>query len=59
MPLKSPLATAGPKERAGFMDPPENGPAAKMLAPTMKPMAMGAMVPSDPYFGSAAVAYTV
>jgi len=41
------------------MDPPENGPAAKMFAPTMKPMAMGAIVPSEPFFGSAAVAYTV
>ncbi|WVZ86642.1 LOW QUALITY PROTEIN: hypothetical protein U9M48_033393 [Paspalum notatum var. saurae] len=59
LPAKLPAATAGPKERAGFMDPPLKGPAARMLAPTMKPMAMGAMVPRDPFFGSAAVAYTV
>ena len=31
----------------------------RMLAPTMKPMAMGAMVPREPFLGSAAVAYTV
>ncbi|KAF7843378.1 histone acetyltransferase of the CBP family 12 [Senna tora] len=53
------MATAGPKDLAGFIDPPEKGPAAKMLAPTMKPMAMGAMVPNEPFLGSAAVAYTV
>ena len=47
------------EERAGFMDPPENGPAAKMLAPTMKPMAIGAIMPNEPFLGSAAVAYTV
>ena len=41
------------------MEPPLKGPAARMFAPTMKPMAMGAMVPRDPFFGSAAVAYTV
>lgn len=41
------------------MELPLKGPAAKMLAPTMKPMAMGATVPREPFFGSAAVAYTV
>jgi hypothetical protein len=41
------------------MDPPEKGPAARILAPTMSPIAKGAMVPRSPFFGSAAVAYTV
>lgn len=41
------------------MDPPENGPAARILAPTTNPIAKGAMVPRSPFFGSAAVAYTV
>uniref|UniRef100_A0A6N2K8J0 Uncharacterized protein n=1 Tax=Salix viminalis TaxID=40686 RepID=A0A6N2K8J0_SALVM len=30
-----------------------------MLAPTMKPIAIGAMIPKLPFFGSTAVAYTV
>lgn len=41
------------------MDAPSKAPPAKMLAPTMKPMAMGAIVPMSPFFGSKAVAYTV
>ncbi|THF99997.1 hypothetical protein TEA_017535 [Camellia sinensis var. sinensis] len=31
----------------------------RLKGPTMKPMAMGAIVPSEPFLGSAAVAYTV
>jgi hypothetical protein len=53
------LTTAGPKETAGFMDAPSNAPPAKMLAPTIKPIAMGAIIPMLPFFGSKAVAYTV
>lgn len=33
------------------MDAPSNAPPAKMLAPTMKPIAMGAMMPMLPLFG--------
>jgi glycerol uptake facilitator-like aquaporin len=55
----SQLTSAGPKDTAGFMDAPEKAPPTRMLAPTMKPMAMGAMVPRLPFLGSTAVAYTV
>uniref|UniRef100_A0A9I9EFS6 Uncharacterized protein n=1 Tax=Cucumis melo TaxID=3656 RepID=A0A9I9EFS6_CUCME len=41
------------------MEAPVNAPPAKMLAPTMKPIAMGAIVPKLPFLGSTAVAYTV
>nr|GMD25429.1 transcription factor FER-LIKE IRON DEFICIENCY-INDUCED TRANSCRIPTION FACTOR-like [Ipomoea batatas] len=34
------LTTAGPNETAGFMDAPVKAPPARMLAPTMKPMAI-------------------
>ncbi|BAS82278.1 Os03g0146200 [Oryza sativa Japonica Group] len=53
------LTRAGPKETAGFMEAPSNAPPTRMFAPTMKPMAMGAMVPRLPFLGSTAVAYTV
>uniref|UniRef100_A0A0A9C6C8 Uncharacterized protein n=1 Tax=Arundo donax TaxID=35708 RepID=A0A0A9C6C8_ARUDO len=56
---QTPLTTAGPKDTAGFMDAPSKAPPARMLAPTMKPMAMGAMTPRSPFLGSTAVAYTV
>ena len=41
------------------MDAPSKAPPARMFAPTMKPIAMGAMIPKFPFFGSRAVAYTV
>ena len=41
------------------MDAPSKAPPTKMLAPTMKPIAMGAIIPMFPFFGSTAVAYTV
>lgn len=41
------------------MDAPLKAPPAKMLAPTMKPIAMGAIIPKLPFLGSTAVAYTV
>lgn len=41
------------------MEAPSNAPPAKIFAPTMKPIAIGAIVPKLPFFGSTAVAYTV
>ncbi|KAF2307463.1 hypothetical protein GH714_028892 [Hevea brasiliensis] len=53
------LTKAGPNDTAGFIDAPSNAPPAKIFAPTMKPIAMGAIIPKLPFFGSMAVAYTV
>ncbi|WJX65348.1 hypothetical protein P8452_50021 [Trifolium repens] len=36
----------GPKDTAGFMEAPSKAPHVKMLAPTMKPIAIGAIVPT-------------
>ena len=58
--MKSQATRAGPKERAGFIDPPSKAPANKILAATMRPMAKGAMIDTFPLdLGSIAVAYTV
>jgi hypothetical protein len=50
---------AGPKALAGFIEAPSNGPPTKIFAPTMNPIARGAMIPKLPLLGSRAVAYTV
>ena len=41
-----PSTSAGPKERAGFMDAPEKGPPASTLAPTTSPTRSGPMPPT-------------
>ena len=47
-----PLATAGPKERAGFIEPPVSGPMARMSAAIVNPIASP---PMRGAFGSTAV----
>lgn len=56
--LKDPAMVAEPKAHAGFIDPPENGPAAKTPAPATKPTKSMPLGLIGPRLGSLA-AYTV
>ncbi|KAK9019426.1 hypothetical protein V6N11_053950 [Hibiscus sabdariffa] len=53
------LTTAGPYDTAGFIEAPSKEPPATMLALTMKPITIGAIIPTAHFFGSIAVVYTV
>src|SRR3989304_6067 len=46
--VKFPIASAGPKLRAGFIEPPVRGPPMRMSIPRTRPMAKGAAFPLRP-----------